>query len=519
MRRISDDERRARLGRRHRLTPTTRAAAGPDGVVDVARSLVAFHATDPASVYLSAWDRTAGGGTPADVSHALYDDRTLLRMLGMRRTMFVVPTPFAPVVQAAATDAIAEREVRRLVKLLGDVGIADGERWLAETRAATLAALEARGEALAVELSADVPALRTRFTYAEGKAYGNEVTLTSQVMTGLGASGHIVRGRPRGTWAASQYRWAPAASWLAGARPSTEANGTPGGTVAPVAPTEAGGTSGGAVSPVASTEADGAPGGAVSGGSAGASGASGGAVSSGGSAGGGEASGGGVSWGGSARASGALGCGVASGGSGGGGGVAAGGIVGVVGKGEAQVELVGAWLRAFGPGTEADVKWWTGFGLGEVRTALATLGAVEVELEGGEVGLVLPDDVDDVDDEADEAEAEPWVALLPALDPTAMGWAGRGWYLGEHRERLFDRTGNIGPTVWVDGRIVGGWGQYRSKRKGDPADGEIRVRLLQDVGAEHTEQVHAEAERLRRWVGDVRFTPRFRTPLERDLVR
>ncbi|HEY8544044.1 MAG TPA: crosslink repair DNA glycosylase YcaQ family protein, partial [Acidimicrobiales bacterium] len=214
MRRISDDERRARLGRRHRLAPASAAPATPEGVVDVARSLVAFHATDPASVYLSARARLAGGGSPDDVSRALYDDRTLVRMLGMRRTMFVVPTTFVPVVQAGATDAIAERETRRLLKLLGEVGIPEPERWLADARAATLAALEARGEALAVELSADVPALRTRSTYAEGKPYGGEVTLTSQIMNGLGSSGAIVRGRPRGTWAGSQYRWAPTASWL-----------------------------------------------------------------------------------------------------------------------------------------------------------------------------------------------------------------------------------------------------------------------------------------------------------------
>ena len=53
----------------------------------------------------------------------------------------------------------------------------------------------------------------------------------------------------------------------------------------------------------------------------------------------------------------------------------------------------------------------------------------------------------------------PWVALLPALDPTTMGWQGRGWYLGPHGPRLFDRSGNAGPTVWVDGHIVGGWAQ------------------------------------------------------------
>ncbi|HEX6390519.1 MAG TPA: M48 family metalloprotease, partial [Solirubrobacteraceae bacterium] len=41
--------------------------------------------------------------------------------------------------------------------------------------------------------------------------------------------------------------------------------------------------------------------------------------------------------------------------------------------------------------------------------------------------------------------------------------------------RLFDRSGNIGPTVWCDGRIVGGWAQR--------TDGEIALALLEDVGA------------------------------------
>jgi hypothetical protein len=102
------------------------------------------------------------------------------------------------------------------------------------------------------------------------------------------------------------------------------------------------------------------------------------------------------------------------------------------------------------------------------------------------------------------------VALLPALDPTVMGWSGRSWFLGEHGPRLFDRSGNVGPTVWWDGRIVGGWAQR--------ADGEIAYRLLEDVGADAAAAVRAEAERLRSWLGKVRVTPRFRTPLERELV-
>jgi hypothetical protein len=81
--------------------------------------------------------------------------------------------------------------------------------------------------------------------------------------------------------------------------------------------------------------------------------------------------------------------------------------------------------------------------------------------------------------------------------------------VGGHRERLFDRSGNIGPTVWSDGRIVGGWAQRK--------DGEIALALLEDPGAGAAAAIAAEAQRLREWIGDVRVTPRFRTPLEREL--
>jgi hypothetical protein len=90
-----------------------------------------------------------------------------------------------------------------------------------------------------------------------------------------------------------------------------------------------------------------------------------------------------------------------------------------------------------------------------------------------------------------------------------MGWKERGWYLGPHAASLFDRNGNAGPTVWWGGQVVGGWAQRK--------DGGIVHRLLEDVGAEAEAALAAEAESLADWLGTVRITPRFRTPLEREL--
>jgi hypothetical protein len=130
------------------------------------------------------------------------------------------------------------------------------------------------------------------------------------------------------------------------------------------------------------------------------------------------------------------------------------------------------------------VKRWTGWNLGDVRRALAAVGAVTIELDGGAIGHVLPGDLDEL---AEPAEPEPLASLLPALDPTPMGWQARDWYLPQaHRAELFDRTGNVGPTVWWAGEVGGGWAQR--------ADGEIVWRLLADVGPqrvhEHLAQVH-----------------------------
>ena len=166
----------------------------------------------------------------------------------------------------------------------------------------------------------------------------------------------------------------------------------------------------------------------------------------------------------------------------------------------ARTELVRRWLRAFGPATVTDIKWWFGNTLTWARQALRDLDAVEVDLDGTP-GFVLPDDLEV------EPDAEPWCALLPGLDVTTMGWFDRDWYLGGHRGQVFDTNGNGGPTIWCNGRIVGGWAQH--------ADGRVELQLLEDVGRDAKRALTRRADELAEWLGGVRISARFPSPLTR----
>ncbi len=384
VRTVTVAERRARLARRHGLGPGTGG-----NIDDVAQALVGLHATDRASLYLSAWARIPGF-VPDDLDEALYGRKSLILALGMRRTMFVVPRSSLPVMQIACTDGVAGTQRRRIVRELetNDVS-SDGHRWLAEVHDTVRAHLTANGPTTGAKLSKAIPALQAKFVYAPDKAWGGEIGVASWVLTLLGAEGHIERHRPTGSWTSGQHRWV-------------------------------------AATPVEHT----------------------------------------------------------------------------LSVDDATAALLSAWLRSFGPAPISDLVWWSGLGVGRIRATLARLDTVTVDLDG-QPGIVLSDDVEAV------ADVDPWVALLPWLDPTIMGWKERAWYLGDHGPALFDRNGNAGATIWTDGRVVGGWSQRKS--------GEVVVELLEDIGSEAASMVDEHAARLQEWLGDVVVTPRFPAPLDKRL--
>lgn len=363
--------------RRHLLTD------GPvEDVVGVADALVGLHATTASTVHLSVWARNQDVA-PESVDAALYDERTLVKQLAMRRTLFVVSRPvLADAVGAVGSRVAASEKTTMMRDLRRDDGPADPEQWIADARDAVLHVLDG------VELSAArvrkaLPDFDIAIMRDVGKKYGGPSPMLPRVLNHLAARGDVVRGTNHAQWFTSRPGWTSMTSWLGGPLPAVTAD-------------------------------------------------------------------------------------------------------------EGHRRLVDRWLRSFGPGTEADLVWWLGSTKTAVRRALGALDVVEVTLSSGEIGYLHSDDVDPV------APVEPRALLLPALDPTTMGWRGRGFYLDDaFVPHLFDTTGNGGQTAWWDGRVVGGWVQE---------DDRVRVQLLTDVPPDGVRALEERADELAAWLGDVRLT-------------
>ena len=327
--------RRHALGPDHRLTDPLAAT----------ESVVCFHATEPATVYLSVAART-DGVTVADIDRALYVERSLVKQLAMRRTLFAFPRDLLPAVWGSASARVAETERRKIGKDVVAAGLAeDGDAWLDTVRSGVLGLLTDRTALGAQEIREQYPPIDAKVSTSASAKWGGPIPVAPRVLTWLGARAEIVRGTNGGHWRTSRPRWTPMAGWL-GEQPEP--------------------------------------------------------------------------W-----------------------DVDAG-----------YAELVRRWLARFGPGTETDLVWWLGGTKSAVRQALSDLAVVEVSLDRGATGWLLPDDVES------ESEVEPVAALLPVLDPTTMGWKERAFYLdADDAPFLFDTAGNGGTTAWWDGRIVGAWVQ------------------------------------------------------------
>ncbi len=199
VRHVSDVERRARLAVRHALAPGCRAATP----VAATQAMTALHATEPATVYLSCWARIEALQV-ADVDRALYADRSLVKQLAMRRTLFVFPRELLPAVWGSASARVARAERTRMTKDVVTAALAeDGDSWLDQGRAEVLSTLSVSPAGLsALELRQAIPAIDV-----DVRVSATDPWTASRVLTHLGATADIVRGANAAHWRVSRPRW------------------------------------------------------------------------------------------------------------------------------------------------------------------------------------------------------------------------------------------------------------------------------------------------------------------------
>ncbi|WP_151526476.1 winged helix DNA-binding domain-containing protein [Serinicoccus kebangsaanensis] len=197
---LGGEERRRRLAVRHGLHPRHRHA---DPLAS-ARTLAALHATDASTVYLTLAARVDGLSLD-DVDEALYADRSLVRQLAMRRTLWVIPRDDLPAVRGSAAARVAGQEERRLAGDVERSGITrDGQAWLEEVAGRVREVLAGQDPLTSTELRDHVPELDARVSQGSG-AWVSQAPAATRVLTWLGARGDVMRaqtpftGRPRWT--------------------------------------------------------------------------------------------------------------------------------------------------------------------------------------------------------------------------------------------------------------------------------------------------------------------------------
>jgi len=171
----------------------------------------------------------------------------------------------------------------------------------------------------------------------------------------------------------------------------------------------------------------------------------------------------------------------------------------IPGEADAQKTVVRAYLSAFGPATEADISFWTGFGKSETARATNALSSETIlTMVEGIPGMLLS-----LKNQADMLKAitlpaEPVVNLLPANDPlTTAHRASRARYLADPslQRKVFSSSGAAKPAILVNGQIVGVWNWQLQDEQGH-----LAWQLLAPVDSATLPLIEAQVEQVARFI-------------------
>ena len=126
---------------------------------------------------------------------------------------------------------------------------------------------------------------------------------------------------------------------------------------------------------------------------------------------------------------------------------------------EAQCFVIKQYITNFGPVTENDITWWTGFSKSLVRELLkeiqnelsaATISGLEDQF------FILSSQASTID--GNQTHDFKSINIVPCLDPYLMGYKNRDRYLDQKFfSYIFDRSGNATTTILFEGKVIGIW--------------------------------------------------------------
>ncbi len=160
-----------------------------------------------------------------------------------------------------------------------------------------------------------------------------------------------------------------------------------------------------------------------------------------------------------------------------------------VDEAKARGLVVEQYLASFGPATENDAAWWTGFPKGQIKQIIRNL---QDKVSHVEIQETKADQIILSSDMTSLMSVRPLnkhvINILPTLDPYMMGYKDRERYLDqEHYNFIFDRSGNASSTILLDGRVVGVW---------DFEEPFLKIFLFNDVKANILKEIYSKAENV-----------------------
>lgn len=165
---------------------------------------------------------------------------------------------------------------------------------------------------------------------------------------------------------------------------------------------------------------------------------------------------------------------------------------------DARRSLVMHYIASFGPVSEKDISWWTGFSKGETKLLLKSISDEinQFEIQGFD-GIFFSLTKDEKILGTIAHSIKPSVNLLPALDPFIMGYKERERFLDyNYYANVFDFNGNATSTILVDGKIVGVWDFIKETK---PC---VKIFLFEKLESDVVSDVICKAEEIGQFIAE-----------------